>query len=99
MKHFTNNRIIKLQAKIVYLSQLIAVRQYALAKRKQQNLFSCSDERLASNRVLQALSHEIEVISQQYRECLFGLMVSGISHAAYQQFIERLDGPCLVWNH
>lgn len=98
MSQFTNNLIIKMQAKAVYLCQLLAVRQDDLAKRKKQNFYATRAERIAAQTSVSALSAEVDVIDAQYREAMFNLMVSGISNAGYQHFVDQLEGPCLVWN-
>lgn len=98
MGNFTNSRIIKQQARIVYLCQLLVVREDNLAKRKQQNFYATRAERIAAQSSISALSAEVDVIDAQYREAMFNLMVSGISNAMYQHFVDQLEGPCLVWN-
>jgi len=98
MGNFTNSRIIKLQARIVYLAQLIEVRQGDLEKRHKQRFYASLPERLAAEHAVEALETELSVVKKNYQESLFDLMVSGISHRLYVSFIERLEGPCLVWN-
>ncbi|PPC91868.1 MAG: hypothetical protein CTY34_02000 [Methylobacter sp.] len=78
----------------MYLTQLIAVRGKHLADRRRQNRHHSDAEEVVAEYAVWALDTELRSLELLLRGAWFKLLASGISHAAYVTFLERLDGPC-----